>query len=158
MNEYSYLHEAEDVWLRSDTVRWCTELWQALPELGFTLDEDVFTVDQAGKPPLWQSPSIVSVHVMHGDREVYDEHSQWDWLKLRFLLATLPATGLDVFVDKATATADRLGLPMLYRGHVVTRDELRAELEACVAELRDSVGEPGSKEVAAVIEMTYPRR
>ena len=66
MNEYRYLHEVEDVWLQSDTVRWCKELWQVLPELGFTLDDDVFAVDQSGKPPLWQSPSIVSVHVMRG--------------------------------------------------------------------------------------------
>lgn len=158
MSEFGYLHEAEDVWLISDTVRWCAELWPVLPELGFHLDEDVFTVDRSGKLPPWQSRSIIVLQVLRGDREIYDEHAQWDRVKLRYLLATLPPEVLEVFVETAASVADQLRLPMQYRGRVVTKEELRAGLEGCLRELRESAGEPGSKEVAAAIEMTYPRR
>src|SRR3990172_7822436 len=114
MSEFGYLHEAEDVWLISDTVRWCAELWPVLTGLGFELDEDVFTVDRSGKLPLWQSRSIIAIHVLRGDREIYDEHSQWDRVKLRYLLATLPPEVLAVFVEKAASVADQLRLPMQY--------------------------------------------
>ena len=94
MSEYAYLHEAEDVWLISNTVRWCAELPPVLTGLGFELDEDVFTIDRPGKLPLWQSRSIVAVQVLRGDREIYDEHAQWDRVKLKYLLATLPPEAL----------------------------------------------------------------
>jgi len=158
MNAFNYLHEAEDVWLVSDTVRRCAELWPALSELGFELDEDVFTIDRSGKVPLWQSRSIITVHVLRGDREIYDEHSQWDRVRLSYLLATLPSDVLEVFVEKAASVSDRLHLPMQYRGRLVTKEQLHAELQGSLQELRDSVGEPGSKKVAATIEMSYPRR
>lgn len=158
MSDFSYLHETEDVWLTSDTVRWCAELWPVLTGLGFKLDEDVFAIDRPGKLPLWQSRSIVAVYVLHGDREIYDEHAQWDRIKLRYLLATLPPEALDVFVEKTASVAEQLRLSMLYRGRMVTKEELRAKLESCQQELRESAGAPGSKEVAAAIEMTYPRR
>jgi hypothetical protein len=158
MTEFEYLHEAEDVWLVSGTLRWCAEVWAALSELGFEMDEDVFTMDRPEKVPVWQSRSIVAVHVLRGDREVYDEHSQWDRVRLRYLLATLPGEALEVFVEKAVSAADRLRLPMQYRGRLVTKEQLRADLSVCQQELRETVGEPGSKEVAAAIEMTHPRR
>lgn len=158
MTDFEYLHEAEDVWLVSENTRWCVEIWPILAELGFELDDDVFTVDRAGKTPLWQSRSIVAVYILRGEEEIHDEHSQWDRLKLRYLLATLPADLLGVFVEKAGSLADRLRVPLLHRGRRVTVEELRVAIEGSVRDLRESVGEPGSKEVAAAIETTYPRR
>jgi hypothetical protein len=154
---YDYLHEAEDVWLVSPAVRWCAELWPVFKDVGFALDDDVFVLDRTGKIPLWQTRSIASAYILRGDREVYDEHGQWDRLKLRHLLATLPADTLSIFVEAATGVADRLRLPMLFRNEQVTKDLLYRNLEKCVSELRQQVGEPGSKEVAAAIELTYPR-
>ena len=63
-----------------------------------------------------------------------------------------------MFVDKAVAVAAALGTPMLYRNGPVNGEQLRAELESCARVLRETLGEPGSKEVAATIKMTYPRR
>jgi hypothetical protein len=157
MTAYEYLHEAEDVWLVSGTLRWCAELWPILKDLRFSLDNDVFALDRPGKIPPWQSRSIVSVHILRGDKEVYDEHGQWDRLKLSYLMATLPPETLPIFVETASALADRLRLSLHYRSEVVIKEQLPTKLEECVAELRQHVGEPGSKEVAAAIEMTYPR-
>jgi len=158
MTDFADLHEAEDVWLIPQAVRWCAELWPILTDLGFRLDEDVFAIDRLGKLPVWQSRSIVVVHVLRDDREVFDEHSQWDRIKFRYLLATLPPNALETFVEKTALVAQRLQLPMQYRDRLVSKDELHASLESCLRELRQSMGEPGSKDVAAAIEMTYPRR
>jgi hypothetical protein len=158
VSEYDYLHEAEDVLFVPGGVRPCAELWRLLPALGFVLDEDVFAVDREGKVPLWQARAIVSVYVLLGDQDIYDEEGQWDSVKLRYLLATLPSEHIPLFVDKAVALAEALGTQMLYRNQVVSGEQLRADLEAGARELRDTLGEPGSKEVAATIKMTYPRR
>jgi hypothetical protein len=154
---YEYLHEAEDVWLVSAALRWCAELWPILKDIGLSLDDDVFALDRAGKIPLWQSRSIASVYILRSGKEVSDEHAQWDRLKLRYLMATLPVDTLMTFVETASEVADRLRLSMHFRGEAVTKEQLRAKLEDCVSELRQHVGEPGSTEVAATIEITYPR-
>ena len=157
MTTHEYLHEAEDVWLVSAALRWCAELWPVLKDVGLSLDDDVFALDRTGKIPIWQSRSIASVYILRGDKEVYDEHAQWDRLKARYLMATLPVDTLPTFVDTASEVADRLRLSMHFRGEVVTKEQLRAKLGACVSELRQQVGEPGTKGVAAAIEITYPR-
>ena len=158
MNDFDYLHEVEDVWLISREERCCGELWQVLTQLGFELDEDVFTIDRMGKLPMWQSRSIVSVHVFLDDQEVYDEGGRWNRVKFRYLMATLPSENLSVFVERTHSVAKGLGLTMEYRDRAVSKEELAAALNAAVDELRDAVGEPGTKDVAIAIEMTFPRR
>ncbi|MBK7144307.1 MAG: hypothetical protein KBF48_14435 [Xanthomonadales bacterium] len=158
MNDFDYLHEAEDVWLISMEDRCCGELWQVLKRLGFEVDEDVFTIDRLGKLPMWQTRSIVAVHVFLDDQEVYDEDGRWNRVKLRYLMATLPSENLSIFVEAASSVAMSLGLTMEYRDQAVSKAELAAALNAALDELRVSVGEPGTKEVAIAIEMTYPRR
>ena len=79
-------------------------------------------------------------------------------MRLRFLLATLPASALGTFVEKAALVSERLRLPMQFHGREVSKEELHASLMVCMEDLRRAIGEPGSKEVAAAIEATYPRR
>ena len=158
MNKYEYLHEVEDVWIVSEISKSCAELWSLLEDLGISLDEDVFTIDRFGKLPLWQSRSVVVVRVLEGEQEVYEKDARWNRLNMRYLLATLPANAVNFFVEKVAAVADKIGLPMLYRDRIVSKVDLRKELELCIEELRSIIGEPGSKEVAAAIERTYPRR
>lgn len=158
MNDFDYLHEAEDVWLISGEERCCGELWQVLMQLGFELDADVFTIDRLGKLPTWQTRSIIAVHVFLDGQEVYDEGGRWNRVKLRYLMATLPFENLSTFVERAHSVAESLGLTMEYRDRAVSKVELAAALNAAVDELRVAVGEPGTKEVSIEIEMTYPRR
>ena len=158
MNEYDYLHETEDVWLVPDQPRRASELWAVLPKAGLSLADDIFVLDRATKIPLWQARSVVAVHVLLGQEEIYEEDGVWDRLRLRYLLATLPAENVSAFVETAARVSALLNLPMTYRGRVVNPEELRSSLDRAVDELRESIGEPGSREVAATIEMTYPRR
>jgi hypothetical protein len=157
MSSYEYLHPAEDVWLVPDGRRECTELWRLMPSVGFELDDDVFVIDRKGRLPIWQSRSIVSAYVFLGEQEIYEEEAHWDRIRLRYLLATLPADLIPLFVDKAAALAGVLRLPMVYRGQAVDAASLMGRLELCAQELREAVGEPGSREVAIAVKTSYPR-
>ena len=158
MSSYDYLHEAEDVWLVPERPLRCAELRSKLLNVGLTLDDDVFVLDRDGKIPLWQSRSIASVHVFFGNEEVFEEDASWDRLRIRYFMATVPAECFPSFVDVVSRVSPELGIPMTYRGAFVTPLVLAEEFRKCLGELQEAVGEPGSKEVAAEIEMTYPRR
>ncbi len=155
--KYDYLHESETVCLHANTPRPCNEVVSVLEELGFTLHEDIFTLDRAGSIPPWESSSWVHVDFFLGEKEIYDLSAQWDTIKLVYLLATIPREGISKFVASASRLSMSLGVPMTYKDRVVTEKELEAALNDCADELEREVADPGSETVAIFIESTYPR-
>lgn len=156
---HDYLHEAEEVLLRSDVDRPCEEVWRLLPQLGYTLHEDVFTLlrEKNTAVPRWQSDSVVTVQVLHQGDEIYDRQERWDAVKLTYLLATLPRMCISPFVNSVAEVAAHLGLPLHFDGKDVTPEELHHALTSHAEELAGSIGEPGSEDVRIFIESTYPR-
>jgi hypothetical protein len=157
--DFDYLHEVEDVILQSETKRPCAPLWKLLKAQGFTLYEDVFSLDRPKKPkfPIWQSEAFVDVEILNDETEVYDPEDEWNRVVLKYLLATQPRAGIPVFVKEASGISTHLGLPMMFRGKFVTVEELEKQLNTNADELTAQLGEPGSEDVAIVIESTYPR-
>lgn len=160
MTDYDYLHEAEDVVLRSENDRPCGALWKLLRAQGFTLHEDVFSFDRPTNPPLpiWQSDAFVEVDICNNETELHDPEDKWNKILLTYLLATQPRSGIPVFSRKASDISASLALPMTLRGKVVGAEELEECLNRFADELAVQVGEPGSEDVAIVIRSTYPRR
>src|SRR5215471_413268 len=126
--DYDFLHEAEDVYLVSDVPRRCSVIHSILVQLGYTLHEDVYSLERPGPTPLWQSESFVHVDILSGPSEVYQPWEAWDTVKLVYLLATLPSDGITRFVASVSQVSHLLRLPMTYRGEVVTALELEQAL------------------------------
>jgi hypothetical protein len=158
VSEYEYLHESEEVFFRSPARRPARELWQALLQAGFYLDDDVFILPHAvDRRSRWQSSAAGYVHVFAGDGEIYDEDAEWDSVRLNYHLATLPRNTIPTFVNAAAELAGHLDLPLEFRSETVAPEELHAALNGYADQLAASVGEPGSKDVRILIESTYPR-
>ena len=155
--DYDFLHEAEDVYLVSDVPRRCSVIHSILAQLGYTLHEDVYSLERPGPTPLWQSESFVHVDILSGPSEVYQPWETWDTVKLVYLLATLPSDGITTFVASVSQVSRLLEIPMTYAGKVVSAIQLEQALLRCADELRVNVGEPGAESVAIFIESTYPR-
>ena len=156
--DFEYLHEVEDVILQSETKRPCAPLWNLLKAQGFTLYEDVFSLGRPKKPkfPIWQSEAFVDVEILNDETE-YEPEDEWNKVVLKYLLATQPRAGITVFVKQASEISAHLGLPMMFRGKFVTVEELEKHLNTHADELTAQLGEPGSGDVAIVIESSYPR-
>jgi len=159
MMEFDYLHEVEDVVLHAENKRPCAELWKMFKAQGFTLYEDVFSLDRPKKPksPIWQSETFVDVDVFNDKTPVYEPEEEWNKVVLKYLLATQPRAGIAVFARQASEISAHLGLPMMLRGNLVTREGLEKQLNTFADELTVQLGEPGSEDVAIVIQSTYPR-
>lgn len=158
--EFDYLHEVEDVVLTSYAKRPCAALWNLFSEQGFTLYEDVFSLDRPRKPklPLWQSEAFVDVDIFSDENPIYEPDEEWNKVVLKYLLATQPRSGIAIFSKHASEISARLDIPMTFKGKVVTSEELEKQLNNFADELTAQVGEPGSEDVAIVIQSTYPRR
>jgi hypothetical protein len=156
--DYDYLHELELVTFRIQSPRPVRALAAFLRALGFTLHEDVLSLDRKGNMPPWQHKSVVEVKILKDGKEVFDLDAHWNVLNLEYLLAWLPAECIDVFVDCVFQVARWLGSPATHRGVQVTERELRDSLNGFCRELEDRVGESvGSEGLAILIQSTYPR-
>ena len=157
--KYDYLHEYEDVFFRPASPSPCAKLWTLLKSAKCTLNDESFTFDRESRPklPEWQSETIFSVHIYSDGTEVFDANEEWDLLKCRYLLATQPARYIVVFVDKIEAFSRALGLPIIYKGDEVTIESLKSTLMKIADQLTIDIAEPGSEDLAIVIESTYPR-
>lgn len=160
MTSYEYLHEVEEVELQANPARPVHELLPMFRSLGFTLHDDVVSLDRRGRVPPWQCDSIVEVEVRSGGEEVYGfEDGEWDAIRLRYLFATLPADLIDRFIDVVFAVSHALSLPVHYRGAEVDEASLRRLFAEVQADLAAETGEePGSQSLAILIHSTYPRR
>lgn len=156
---YEYLHEVESVELRSASKRPLHELLPVFRSLGFTLHDDVVSLDRIGKVPPWQHPSIVEVDVQCDEEEVFGfKRGMWDVLHLKYLFATLPFELTDEFVDIVFRLCDKLGLSATYQGAVVDARTLKSQFSHVHDELLSETGEsPGSEGLAILIHSTYPR-
>ena len=159
MKDYEYLHEVECVELRSDAKRTVSELLQAFRSNGFTLHDDVVSLDRSGKIPPWQHTSVVEVEVQCEGEEVFGfEEGEWNVLHLKYFFATLPFELADRFIDVVFQLAGKLETSVTYRGVEVDASELKERLVLVCDELLSKTGQDaGSEELAILIHSTYPR-
>ena len=157
--DYEYLHEVEIAELRSVAKRPVSELLPAFRSLGFTLHDDVVSLDRGGKIPPWQHTSIVEVEVQCEGEEVLGfEEGEWDVLHLKYLFATLPFELAETFIDVVFQLAGKLETSVTYRGVEVDASELKERLIRTCDELLSETGEDaGSEALAILIHSTYPR-
>lgn len=160
MIDYSYFHELETIELNARSIRSISDLLPIFKSLKFTLYEDVVYLDRKKPFPLWQSSSIVSVDVLLGGKQVYGfRKGKWDSIHLHYLLATLPFELADCFIDVAFKIASQLQIEPIYRGNVVTENDVRLAFSSAREELiRETYCEPGSEWLRAMIAESYPRR
>lgn len=157
---YEYLHELEQVEITTPNRRPLAELLPLFLQLGFTLHDDVVSLDRKGKIPPWQHSSIVEVETRCNGEEVFGfKEGVWDSILLRYLFATLPYELTDTFVDVTYAVSRKLSLPVKLRG--VEIDEVM--LRECFSKIREDLTsetgmDAGSEELAIWIHSTYPRR
>ena len=158
--QYDYLHEYEDVFFRPVTPQPCSKLWAFLKSLKCTLNDESFSFDRdtKSKLPGWQSETIFAVHVYSNGKEVFDADEEWDLLKCRYLLATQPSEYIDVFVYKIDALSSKLDLLPIYKDSEVNTHSLKVCLIEIANRLSIDIAEPGSEDLAIVIESTYPRK
>lgn len=152
-------HELEEVILESPSVRKVPELSKILRSLGFTLHEDVFSLDRSDDVAAWQSDSIVEVQLVFNERETFNLKGKWNSIRLQYYLATLPVELGSIFLDTVHKIAQALNLPMRFRGEVVSVEQLRAIFDRYSKELVNDLGEsPGSEGLAIMIHEAYHRR
>jgi hypothetical protein len=158
--DYAHLHEIEVVKFRSPSPRPVAELLAVFASQGFTLHEDVVSLDRTGKFPPWQHPSVVEVEVLHEGEEVFGfEEGLWDTIELKYLVASLPFENTNRFLDVVATTSRSLGIPPEFKGEETTLDTIRSEFTRIRDELRAETGEDaGSERLAILIQSTYPRR
>ena len=159
MTDYSYLHELESVSFFSDGPRKRSELLRMLTAEGFTLHDDVLSLDRVGLVPPWQHRSIVELKVARKGKECYGfKRGDWDQIVLEYLFAHLPFDCASRFLDTVDITHQRLGLVPVFRGQSVTRKLLEKSFAEMKDELSEKTGEvPGSESLVIFIQSTYPR-
>ncbi len=158
--DFNYLHEVESIEFTAETSRPLAELPKLFTGLGFTIHDDVLSLDRRGRVPPWQHPSIVEVEVRHNGEEVFGfEEGEWNTISLKCLFATLPFDAIVMFIEVVDSVSNALGILATYRGSMVTARSLLGEFERVRDELVAETGEEtGSEGLAILIQSTYPRR
>jgi hypothetical protein len=157
---YEYLHEVEVVTLRSETPRPLSELLPVFTSQGFTLHDDVVSLDRGDTVPRWQHPSVVEVECQREDEEVFGfDEGEWDAVLLKYLFASLPFDNVDQFINVVVETSKRLGIRPEFQGQPVDGESLKREFNTIRDQLLSETGEDaGSEQLAILIHSTYPRR
>jgi hypothetical protein len=158
MNES--LHEVEYVELRMPSLRPVSELLDEFEDLGFTLHDDVVSLDRTDRTPPWQHSSIVEVEVRCDGEEVFGfDEGAWDVVRLKYLFATLPFELADTFIDAVFELSKRLSTPLIYRGNEIDANGLKARFAQVRSEVLASTGEDaGSEGLAILIQSMYRQR
>ena len=158
--DYDKLHEVEVVTLRSESPRPLSELLPIFTSQGFTLHDDVVSLDRGDQVPPWQHAAVVEVECQLQGQEVFGfDEGEWDAVLLKYLFASLPYQFVDQFIDVVDATSKRLGLHPEFHGRLVDRESLKEEFDRIRNELILETGEEaGSEQLAILIHSTYPRR
>lgn len=158
--DFRYLHEVELVEFLSDHPRPLSELVPIFTALGFTVHDDVVSLDRSGRIPPWQHSSLVEVEVLRDGEELFGfEEGEWDTIQLKYLFASLPFEKSVEFLNTVEAIAKALAIVPRYRGSETDVSTLSNEFERIRDELLTETGEdPGSEGLAILIHSTYPRR
>lgn len=157
--DYSHFHERKDVWLYSSK-KPCSQLWRLLNEKGFKRKDEIYSFDRPKNEniEIWESDTIVGVDVFNDDKAVYYGDRSWTKINFYYLLATLPRNYIHTFCRIVESVSESLELPIYYDEQIISFQELENKLQTCADESANTIGEPGSKTAAMLIEMSYPRR
>ncbi len=156
---FEYLHEVEVVSLYSNQKRPLKVLLSVFYEQGFTLDDDIVSLDRTDSVPPWQHSSIVEVECqLHGEEVFGFDEGDWDSLHLEYLFATLPFECAESFVSVVARTCKLLSIDPTFNGQITTCESLMRDFAIIREELMAVTGEDaGSEGLAIHIRSTYPR-
>ena len=157
-------HEAECIELRAATPRSRRELHGVLKQLGCRAIDDCYAFDRRDQVQPWQSASLFTVDVYLGEAAPYETDddvleglsTQWDRLRVRYLMATVPAQLIGPFVDAVERLAQALGLEVHFAGERRELSQVRDELAAIARWLDEQYFEAGSENLALLIADEYP--
>jgi len=159
MSEFEYLREVESVRFARAIPADVSRLLPLFRQLGFTLHDDVVSMDRKGRCVPWQHSSIVEVEISLDGEEVFGfDEGQWNDIELKYMFSRLPFELSASFVDAAMALGQGLELACQHRGQLVDAGTLRARFSQTREELRREVGmDCGDEALAILISSTYPR-
>ncbi len=157
---YEHLYEVEQVEIHSQVARPVAELAPIFLKLGFTVHDDVVSLDRRGRIPPWQHSSVVEIEILLCGEEVFDfAEGKWDTMRIKYLFASLPFELTEKFIENAFSIGKDLSLPIMYAGLEIDEQWLRQRLGWIRQKLLDQTGEEaGSEGLAIIIHSQYPRR
>ncbi|MCW7537019.1 hypothetical protein OOT46_04015 [Aquabacterium sp. A7-Y] len=155
--EYDRLHEKEVVSFIAESPKPIATLRACLLQAGFTLHDDVFSLDRKGRVPPWQHSAVAEVKVLNRGEEIFEQDGEWDQADLEYLFAFLPSECQEKFLDAVDRISECLGLPPHHQGRGVDRADLKSQFEHCLKDLEQLGEVPGSETLAILIQDTYPR-
>lgn len=159
------LHEKETVRLVGKQAQQRSLLHAYLKDRGFTSEDDFYFLDRPDKPQPWQSISLITVDIFLNGEAVYEteedinesESSFWDELDVSYLLASLPVEYVKIFCEEVSALCIGFDLQCKHGGEILDYTSLLERFQRIVTELSESFGEPGSEDLAILIQEMYPR-
>ena len=158
--DFGYLHEVEVVELRAEKPRPLAELLPIFLSRGFTLHDDILSLNREGDVPPWQHTSIIEVEIQRSGKEVFGfDEGEWDCIQLRYLFASLPYDLVRPFIESVFSISQELRICPLFRHEAVNAIDLATKFDELREELTGETGEDaGSEALAIFIQGTYPRR
>ncbi len=126
---------------------------------GFTLYEEVVSLDRIGKIPPWQHSSIVEVECrLDGDEVFGFEEGCWTEVELQYLFSALPFNLASSYLSVVHQISEALKLEPQIDGKEATIDMLKNRMDKIHSCLVSKSGmEPGSEELAILIQSTLHR-
>ncbi len=158
-------YEMVTVWLRSRDCHGRLELYKYLGCRGYVSNDDMYKLRRRDRGPIWQSTTLVTVHVVRDGTAIYETDEDidetggkpWNQLQCEYLLATLPREYVDVYVKEIEAISNEFRLSVLLNDQHVSIPDLSAKINAMADELTSAYGAPGATEVRIAIEEMYRR-
>jgi hypothetical protein len=157
-------HEKETIRLFGGGPKSRRDLHAFLIARGFTSEDEFYFIDRPDRPKPWQSISVMTVNVFNQGLAAYESAediaepaTEWDELKVDYLLATLPASFVEKCAVECETLAARFDLQIELGDAPVKPGELQSALQKIVDHLTDQFDEPGSESLGILIELSYGR-
>ncbi len=152
-------HEKKEIRLIGRELRSRKELHSFLRSRGFKSEDDFYFLDRIDQAQPWQAISVMTIDVIRGGAAIYeteedikDKTTQWDELKVEYLLASLPRDCIARCAIECECIANAFGLDISLGGEAFTRGGLQTALEQIADKLSVEVDEPGSEALGILIQ------
>ena len=165
MNGYEYFHEKEIVQLKAPMPLQRKDLHEYLLSEGFKSEDDFYYLDRNDRVKPWQSINIYTVDIYLGEEAIYETKKDiyetgggsWNRLEASYLLASLPDSYIEYFCKNVFAIAERFGLQVYHHNIEKNKKDLIDTFASYAKKLSEKYSEPGSEDLAILIQDTYPR-
>ncbi|MEQ1819948.1 MAG: hypothetical protein ABL871_15210 [Terricaulis sp.] len=138
-------------------------LHQFLKSRGFKSDEDLYYLPAEGVAA-WQSPAVALLSVFSNAGTVYETEediaegdSEWDRLELEYPICALAREFMAKFVAECDAICSRFALKAFISDESKSVPEIATHLNSIADRTARQFFEPGSEELARMVEARYGR-